>query len=105
MKTDKLIFLGGISDNLWLDDGKLLSRHYKQGYRVYDPNGIANSITSNGGGLGGSSGLYLMKSCAIRGRYGEDDKTQQTLEVRTDSVANCITSVQKDSMIIENQLT
>lgn len=54
------MFLGGISENLWLDDGKLLSRNYKQGYRVYDVDGIANSITSNGGGLGGCSGLYLV---------------------------------------------
>lgn len=59
--TDRLIFLGGIDSKLWLDNGKQYSRNYKQGYRVYDSEGIANAITSNGGGLGGSSGLYLVR--------------------------------------------
>ena len=45
---------------MWLDNGKKLSRNFKQGYRVYDCNGIANAISSNGGGIGGCSGLYLV---------------------------------------------
>lgn len=45
---------------MWLKDGKQLSRNYKQGYRVYSSEGIACSITSNGGGFGACTGLYLM---------------------------------------------
>lgn len=53
-----LDFLGGI-ENKWLEDGKNFSRNYKQGYRVYSADGIACSLSVNGGGLGGSCGLYL----------------------------------------------
>nr|DAD59678.1 MAG TPA: hypothetical protein [Bacteriophage sp.] len=46
---------------MWLDDGKNLSRNFKQGYRVYSSEGTACSITTNGGGLGGCTGLYLIE--------------------------------------------
>lgn len=58
---NELIFVGGIDSNLWLDNGKQLSRNFKQGYRVYSSGGIACSITTNGGGLGGCTGLYLIE--------------------------------------------
>lgn len=58
---NELIFVGGIDSNLWLDNGKQLSRNFKQGYRVYSSEGIACSITTNGGGLGGCTGLYLIE--------------------------------------------
>ena len=58
---NELIFIGGIDSNLWLDNGKQLSRNFKQGYRVYSSEGIACSITTNGGGLGGCTGLYLIE--------------------------------------------
>lgn len=58
---NELIFVGGIYGNLWLDNGKQLSRNFKQGYRVYNSEGIACSITTNGGGLGGCTGLYLIE--------------------------------------------
>ena len=56
-----MIFVGGIESNMWLDDGKQLSRNYKQGYRVYDSSGIACAITTDGGGLGGCTGLYIVR--------------------------------------------
>ena len=55
----KLDFVGGIGDKDWVGDNKKLSRNYPQGNRVYNSKGIACSQTSNGGGLGGSTGLYL----------------------------------------------
>lgn len=58
---NELIFVGGIDSNLWLDNGKQLSRNFKQGYRVYSSEGIACSIMTNGGGLGGCTGLYLIE--------------------------------------------
>lgn len=60
--SNELIFVGGIDSNLWLDNGKQLSRNFKQGYRVYSSEGIACSITTNGGGLGGCTGLYLIET-------------------------------------------
>jgi len=61
MKNNCLIFVGGIQSNLWLNNGKKLSRNYKQGYRVYSSEGISNTLTSsNIGGLGGHGGLYLV---------------------------------------------
>lgn len=59
---NELIFVGGIDSNLCLDNGKQLSRNFKQGYRVYSSEGIACSITTNGGGLGGCTGLYLIET-------------------------------------------
>jgi DNA (cytosine-5)-methyltransferase 1 len=57
-----LKFVGGINSeetNKWIDDGKDLSRNYKEGYRVYDSEGIASCQKNNGGGLGSNTGLYL----------------------------------------------
>lgn len=62
MDNNELIFVGGLESNKWLEDGKELSRNFKQGYRVYDSNGIASTLTSQSiGGLGGYSGLYLVE--------------------------------------------
>lgn len=37
----------------------------------------------------------------MRGRYSDGDKTEQRIEVRCDEASNAITTVQKDSLIIE----
>lgn len=39
--------------------------------------------------------------CAQRGRYQEDGTIQQKIEVRDDELSNAITTVQKDSLIVE----
>lgn len=58
-KTDgQLIFSFGVGNKDWAGDGKQFSRNYPQGNRVYDSEGVSCSITANGGGLGGKSGLY-----------------------------------------------
>lgn len=95
---NELIFVGGIDGNLWLKDGKYLSRNFKQGYRVYDSDGIACSITTNGGGIGGHTGLYAV-GAAMRGRYNADGKIEQQIEIRNDELSNAITTVSKDYMI------
>lgn len=38
---------------------------------------------------------------ASRGRYTDDNSTEQNIEVRTESVANALTTVQKDSMCLK----
>jgi len=47
----------------WLEDGKELSRNFPQGQRVYSDKGIASSICGDAGGLGGKTGLYLIRPC------------------------------------------
>lgn len=43
-----------------------------------------------------------LKVCiAERGRYNDDGTTSQRFEIRKDNVSNCITTVQKDSMILD----
>lgn len=41
-----------------------------------------------------------VKGGAVRGRYNEDGKTEQRLEVRKDDKTNSITTVQKDSIVV-----
>ena len=56
-----LIFVGGFktrNQTMWIENGKLLSRNFRQGYRVYSSKGKSSTLTANGGGLGGCSGLY-----------------------------------------------
>lgn len=43
--------------------------------------------------------IYL--SCAMRGRYNEDDTTSQHLEVNTPDYMNCLTGVSKDCLVLE----
>ena len=57
--SNELEFIGGFG-NKWIEKGKK-SRNYKQGYRVYSSNGVACAITSQGGGLGSYTGLYLIE--------------------------------------------
>ena len=59
--ANELIFVGGIDSKKWLDNGKELSRNFKQGYRIYDSQGIACSQTANGGGVGSYTGLYIVR--------------------------------------------
>lgn len=40
--------------------------------------------------------------CAMRGRYNEDGKIEQQLEVNSSEYANAITTVFKDCMILES---
>ena len=39
----------------------------------------------------------------MRGRYNLGGKTEQQIEVRDDELSNAITTVQKDSLIVENK--
>ena len=123
-----LDFVGGIGDKDWAGDNKKLSRNYPQGNRVYNSKGIACTQTSNGGGLGSYTGLYLTKDngknervieykgeqitlpCigASRGRNPENpssrisgEPTEQRLEINTKGTSNTITTVQKDNYAID----
>jgi DNA (cytosine-5)-methyltransferase 1 len=43
-------------------------------------------------------------SGAIRGRYNEDKKVEQQLELRDDKIINTLTTIQKDNVVIESQV-
>lgn len=58
----KLEFVGGISKKDRVGDGKLYSRNFPQGDRVYNAKGIAVTQTAQGGGVGGKTGLYLIEN-------------------------------------------
>ncbi len=88
--------LGGIGE---INFGK----QYRQGNRVYDSNAIAMCLTAQPlGNAGGYSYLYAV-GAAIRGRYNSDGKIEQQIEVRDDEFSNAITTVQKDSLVVENK--
>ena len=52
------------------------------------------------GNAGGHSYVYAI-GCAMRGRYNFDNKTEQKIEINNEEISNSITTVQKDSMVIE----
>ncbi len=55
-----LKYVGSIKDKDIVGDGKDLSRNASMGDRVYDSNGISTTISAQGGGVGGHSGLYTV---------------------------------------------
>lgn len=62
-----LKYLGGIvtkNSTLFLDNGKTLSRNFRQGYRVYSAKGIAPTLTASGGGLAGQTALICFQEDA-----------------------------------------
>lgn len=110
LEEPTLNYLGGIGEPNRLNDGKELSRNYKEGYRVYDSDGLSATIKANGGGLGGCSSLYMVNEPVIvasRGRYTDKDdptKTEQHLEINDTGLCNTLTTVQKDNYVGEPKL-
>lgn len=80
-----------------------------QSNTVYDENALCPNITTIEGG-----GTQQIKVCesqivAMRGRNPDNPSdrtvgspTEQRLEVNTQGMSNCLTSVQKDNMVLEN---
>ena len=71
-------------------------------YQVYKTDGVAPTLTRIGDG-GGREPFIIEDyySCAVRGRYTDDGKTEQQLEINNTETINNITSVAKDSLIME----
>lgn len=104
-----LVFLGGLEKNKkWVANNKELSRNYSQGERVYRSEGKSACLNSNSGGTGGKTGLYAI---AQRGRNIVDGKrknikgakTQQRFETSYLEKGNCLTTVQKDSLVLDTK--
>lgn len=67
----------------------------------YTPTLTANSNTSP---THAGTVLIIEPVCvALRGRYDEDRKINQQLELRHDGLTNTITTVTKDNLIIESK--
>ena len=64
--------------------------------RVYSCEGIAPSV------LARADSAKIIVGAAMRGRYNKDGKIEQQLELRNDKNSNAITTVQKDSLVVEN---
>jgi len=78
-----------------------------QGQRIYSDSGKSGTLCANGGGAGAKTGgLYAISS---RGRYLVDGKrvdikgatTEQRLETSFSEKMNCLTTVQKDSLLLD----
>ena len=46
-------------------------------------------------------GLKVAVGCVMRGRYTSANKTEQKIEINNEEICNSITTVQKDSMVVE----
>jgi DNA-cytosine methyltransferase len=68
-----------------------------QGDRVYSIEGKSICLSATSGGLGSKTGLYAI---AQRGRY-ENGKVKQKLETSYSEKANALTTVQKDSLLLD----
>ena len=70
----RLIYLGSVGDRLWLGGANgRLSRHHRQGNRVYHSLGLATALSAQPvGGAGGYTTLYLVK-----------ERTDETLHRRS----------------------
>jgi DNA (cytosine-5)-methyltransferase 3A len=71
------------------------SRTIMSGYYKY---GEATLI-KNKGFKGGATAVAEPVGAAQRGRYVDGNKTEQHIEVRPDGKSNCLTTVQKDSLV------
>lgn len=75
----------------------------RQGTCIYATNGKSVTISATGGNLGSKTGLYTI---APRGRHIVDGKgydTVQRLETSYSEKSSCLTTVQKDSLLLDLQ--
>lgn len=78
-------YLGSIGNIDRIGDGKNLSRNSRTGDRVYSTDGVATTISAEGGGVGGHTGLYLEPTKdVVVSKLNKSAKHQQDL-VQSDS--------------------
>lgn len=86
----QLVFVGGIGEKDWANNGKKLSRNFSQGSRIYSDEGKAASLTAKGvGGYGGMTGVYQIKGAALRNQVTKRG-TEPQLNIRKDDKSNCV---------------
>ena len=83
--SNEIQYLGSIGNTDRIGDGKNLSRNSRTGDRVYSTDGVATTISAEGGGVGGHTGLYLEPTKdAVVSKLNKSAKHQQDL-VQSDS--------------------
>lgn len=83
---------------------------FESANRVYDVGGVAPTMNTCGGG-GRQPKILESQIVAMRGRNPDNPSdrtvgspTEQRLEVNMQGTSNCLTSVQKDNMVLEKPL-
>lgn len=83
---------------------------FESANRVYDVEGVAPTMNTCGGG-GLQPKILENKIVAMRGRNPDNPSdrtagslTEQRLEVNMQGTSNCLTSVQKDNLLLENNI-
>lgn len=83
---------------------------FESANRVYDVEGVAPTMNTCGGG-GLQPKILENKIVAMRGRNPDNPSdrttgspTEQRLEVNMQGTSNCLTSVQKDNLVMESQV-
>ena len=93
-------FLGGFSKDgeRWLEDGRSFSRNFNQGRRLHGVDQKSVTVTAQGCGLAGNTGLYAVPaSIACRGRNGG-----HAYEVRGDGKSNAVIVGHESRMVVED---
>jgi site-specific DNA-cytosine methylase len=86
-----LICLGGVvssTNKLWLSDGKILQRNFRQGSRVYSDEGKSATLNANAGGMGGKTGLYKIDGVIRRLTRLECERLQTVPDGYTRAVSD-----------------
>ena len=74
-----------------------------QATRIYESSGKSVALKANGGGWGAKTGLYAQEARGVgyRNRRDEEGKLVRRFEGGAKEKANCLTTVQTDSMVAE----
>lgn len=90
----------------------LINNKDSQANRIYSVDHKGVTLSSSGGGLGAKTGLYRI-GCEIGRRVNSDGKREDNnkdlevkrfIEVRTHEKSGCLTSVQKDNLVIGDNI-
>lgn len=74
-------------------------QRHDEGLRFFKDNVFGNTRTIDADG-----DKRIIENGVIRGRYNEDGKIEQRLELRDDGVTNTLTTIEKDNVVVEHRL-
>ncbi len=105
-EVDEKFYLDGkfesitkVNENYSMMNGGTIGKMHDISRRAYSENATAPTIPTCAGG-----NIQPKVAVAMRGRYNEDGKIEQHIEISDRELANAITTVQKDSLIGEPKI-